>query len=267
LTFFAAPSIGVRPSMFRFSAYHAGMSALIEDLALLIDRGGYVMIPLLALSVISLALIVERSVYWVLLHRPRKLRELDDLNDALRRGDRKRLNRLTRRSNSPYAQVAEHMAEQGATDAVAMEVVQRHRPSFDRFMVSLSTIITAAPLLGILGTVIGIIQSFKLLGDLEVLHEPRGVAAGIAEALLTTALGLIVALMTLFPYMIFRGQVDRALGRLEALIASAQQGLVSAASAAAHGLSAAKPEGAGTSPDGDRASAESAPGKNLPVSS
>jgi len=201
------------------------MSALIEDLALLIDRGGYVMIPLLALSVIAIALIIERTIYWTILHRPGRLRELSELNDALRRGDRKRLKTLTERNRTAYAQVARQMAEHGATDAVAMEVVQKHRPSFDRFMISLSTIVTAAPLLGILGTVIGIIQSFKLLGDQAVLHDPKDVAAGIAAALLTTALGLIVALLTLFPYMIFRGQVDRALGRLEALIAAAQQGL------------------------------------------
>lgn len=240
------------------------MSALIEDLALLIDRGGYVMIPLLALSVVSLTLIVERSIFWMLLHRPGKQNELNALNEALRQGDRKRIDGLAKRSRSPYAQVAGHMSAHGATDAVAMEVVQRHRPSFDRFMISLSTIVTAAPLLGILGTVIGIIQSFKLLGDQAVLHDPKDVAAGIAAALLTTALGLIVALLTLFPYMIFRGQVDRAMGRLEALIAAAQQGLTRAP---ATGEEAQR---SGTSSDKPAASHETEAAsstKNMPVSS
>ncbi|MCZ6836081.1 MAG: MotA/TolQ/ExbB proton channel family protein, partial [Planctomycetota bacterium] len=81
-----------------------------------------------------------------------------------------------------------------------------------------------APLRGFLGTVIGIIQSFKLLGEQSTLTDPRDVSAGIAAALLTTALGLIVALMTLFPYMVFRSHVDRALGRMESVIAAAQQG-------------------------------------------
>jgi biopolymer transport protein ExbB len=112
---------------------------------------------------------------------------------------------------------------------VAVEAVEAQRPRFDRFMVTLSTIITAAPLLGILGTVFGIIQSFNLLGEQTTLTDPRAVSVGIAEALLTTALGLIVALLTLFPYMIFRGQVDRAMGRLESVIAAAQQGAGSAA--------------------------------------
>lgn len=200
------------------------MSAFIEDLALLIDRGGYVMIPLLALSVISLALILERSVFWMMLHRPARLARLEMLNDFLRKGDHAAVQKFIAKDRSPYSDVAKHMLEDGPTDAVAIEAVQRHRPRLERFMVTLSTIITAAPLLGILGTVVGIIQSFRLLGEQMTLSEPAEVAAGIAAALLTTALGLIVALFTLFPYMIFRGQVDRAVGRMETLIAAAQQG-------------------------------------------
>ncbi len=200
------------------------MAGLIEDLALLIERGGYVMVPLLALSVISLALILERTLFWLWLHRHRRIVRLEMLTDALRRGDRKRAETLIGGDRSPYAEVARRMLEHGSTDAVAVEAVTHHRPRLDRFMIALSTIITAAPLLGILGTVIGIIQSFRLLGAQLTLSDPREVAAGIAAALLTTALGLIVALFTLFPYMLFRGQVDRALGRLESVIASAQQG-------------------------------------------
>jgi len=196
----------------------------LEDVRMLIDRGGYIMIPLLVLSVVSLSLIIERTAYWLSLHRRSRLGRLEQLNDALRRGDRAKADRLLSRDRSPYAQVARSLLKNGASDSVAVEAVQMHRPRLERFMISLSTIITAAPLLGILGTVIGIIQSFKLLGEQAILTEPRDVAAGIAAALLTTALGLTIALFTLFPYMIFKGQVDRALGRLEAVIAAAQQG-------------------------------------------
>ena len=81
------------------------------------------------------------------------------------------------------------LLDEGPSDAVAMEAVELQRPRIDRFMVALSTIITAAPLLGILGTVLGIIQSFRLLGEQSVLTDPSDVAGGIAAALLTTALG------------------------------------------------------------------------------
>jgi biopolymer transport protein ExbB len=117
------------------------------------------------------------------------------------------------------------MFYEGVSDAVAAEAIEDERHRLDRFMVTLSTIITAAPLLGILGTVLGIIQSFELLGGKSTLTDPTAVAGGIATALLTTAFGLVVALVTLFPYMAFKGQVGHALGRIEAMVAAAQEGM------------------------------------------
>ncbi len=202
----------------------ATMTDFNEHLADLIQRGGYIMIPLLAMSVVAVALIIERSWFWLLLHGRGRMNKLTQLNNALREGDHKLASALLSQDRSPYGEVAKRLLEDGATDAIAVEVTELQRPRLNRFMVALSTIITAAPLLGILGTVTGIIQSFNLLGEQSTLTDPRAVSAGIAEALLTTALGLIVAILTLFPYMIFRSQVDRAMGRLESVIAAAQQG-------------------------------------------
>ncbi len=202
------------------------MSALSTDLALLIERGGFIMLPLLFMSVVSLTLCVERMWFWATLHRARRLRRLQQIKDALRKGNLDLARKVASSDPSPYGQVAMLLIQEGATDAVAVEAIESQRHKFDRFMVSLSTIITAAPLLGILGTVIGIIRSFRLLGGGEGgLTDPTVVSMGIAEALLTTALGLVVALVTLFPYMVFRGQVERSLGRVETLIAAAQQGM------------------------------------------
>jgi biopolymer transport protein ExbB len=193
---------------------------------MLIERGGWVMLPLMVLSVISLTLIIERIWFWAALHRPKRIRWLQRLRSALRGGDRAAARKLLGKDRSPYSQVGQALVDHGAGDAVAVEAVELVRPKFDRFMVSLSTIITAAPLLGILGTVIGIIRSFRLLGGPAEggLTDPSAVSRGIAEALLTTALGLVVALITLFPYMIFKAQAERALGRVESVIAAAQQG-------------------------------------------
>ena len=192
---------------------------------MLMDRGGYVMIPLLILSVCSLALIIERICFWVTLTGRSHLERMDGLNAALQSGDADRARGMVESDTSPYGRVALRMLDDGPSDAVAMQAVDSIRSGLDRYMVVLSTIITAAPLLGILGTVIGIIQSFQLLGSQSTLTDPREVAGGIASALITTAFGLIVALVTLFPYMIFKAQSSNALGRLETLIASAQAGL------------------------------------------
>lgn len=197
---------------------------VMQDISTLIDKGGYVMVPLFVLSVISVALIIERCWFWFLVGGLGSMRRIERLNAVLRRGDVVQAKEIIKRDSSPYGIVAKALLEDGASDAVAMEAVELQRPRIDRFMVALSTIITAAPLLGILGTVLGIIQSFRLLGEQSVLTDPSDVAGGIAAALLTTALGLIIALVTLFPYMLFRGWSSRAIGRLEAVIAAAQQG-------------------------------------------
>ena len=150
----------------------------MSDLTSLIDRGGIVMVPLFILSVISLALIIERIWFWVLMGGRGNMRRLEKINAALREGDKEAVINLTRRDGSPYGEVAQALANQGASDAVALEAVELQRPRLDRFMVALSTIITAAPLLGILGTVMGIIQSFRLLGDQTTLTDPSDVAGG-----------------------------------------------------------------------------------------
>ena len=197
---------------------------LMQDLSTLIDRGGYVMIPLFVISVISITLILERFWFWLLGGGRGSLSTLNKLNTCFRKSEDESARKLAKKDSSLYGEIAKALSEEGVSDAVAMGAVEMQRPRIDRFMVALSTIITAAPLLGILGTVIGIIQSFKLLGSQELLTDPTDVAGGIAAALLTTAFGLIIALVTLFPYMLFRGWSSRAIGRIEVMIAAAQQG-------------------------------------------
>jgi biopolymer transport protein ExbB len=197
---------------------------VMQDISSLIDKGGYVMVPLFLLSILSVTLILERCWFWLLVGGRGSMQRLEQLNALLRKGDFDKAKDMVKKDTSPYGFVAKSMLKDGPSDAVAMEAVELQRPRIDRFMVALSTIITAAPLLGILGTVLGIIQSFRLLGEQSVLTDPSEVAGGIAAALLTTALGLIVALITLFPYMLFRGWSSRAIGRLESVIAAAQQG-------------------------------------------
>lgn len=201
------------------------MNGVIDQLAMLMQRGGIVMFPLLALSIVSVTLIVERIWFWTSLHTSARADQLRKLNEALRRGEKAKVEKLLKDDRSPYALAARHVLKHGSSDAVIIEAIEAQRPRFDRFMVTLSTIITAAPLLGILGTVLGIIQSFNLLGDQSSLTDPRMVSGGIAQALLTTALGLVIALLTLFPYMAFRAQGERAQGRLETVLAAAQQGM------------------------------------------
>ena len=190
-------------------------------------RGGIAMWPLLLLSITSLTLLLERGWYFIRINRPGQVRQAARLGELLRQGEHEGAGRLARQSEAGlYGRFVCDLlppatAGGGATEAAALEAIERHRRRVERFMPTLSTIITAAPMLGILGTVLGIITSFELLGPATQATDPRQVSEGIAEALLTTAAGLAVAVVTLFPYNAFRAQVQRTLGRLEALAAAA----------------------------------------------
>lgn len=198
---------------------------------MLLERGGWVMVPLLVLSVISVTLCLERAWFWLRMHPPGRatLRQIADLTAVLRSGSESPQGKLTGAltragSTSVYGRVVQYLLDHGWSESVAVEAVELQRPAMERFMPTLSTIITAAPLLGILGTVSGIIDSFRLLGESQIVTDPRDVSGGIAQALLTTEVGLIIALVTLFPFMIYKAQIDRALSRLEVLIAAGRQG-------------------------------------------
>jgi len=80
----------------------------------------------------------------------------------------------------------------------------------------LETTTTAAPLLGLFGTIIGMINAFKLIGD-GALVNPSGITGGVAEALIATAFGLVVAIVSLFFYNYFSGKQDQILDELERL--------------------------------------------------
>ena len=188
----------------------------------IMHKGGLVMWPLLSLSIVSLAVSFERAVFWARQNGPAGKRGFASMMDAMRRGDATRAGALADTSDTVYARVARALLRDGATDAVGVGSVETERIRIDRFMATLSTIITAAPMLGILGTVTGIITSFDLLSGGEAMVDPRAVSGGISEALVATASGLVVALLALFPYMAFGAMRENTLGRLETLISVAQ---------------------------------------------
>ncbi|MEY5033393.1 MAG: Biopolymer transport protein ExbB [Planctomycetota bacterium] len=201
-----------------------GMQGL-WDFFTLMERGGFVMWPLLAISVVGLAVSLERSWFWFNLHSSRESLRYRQLLAAFRNGDRSKAESLLRNPGSVYDQLGRRMLEDGPDDATALEQIEDLRNQTERFSSVLSTIVTASPMLGILGTVTGIIHSFELLGGNQSIIDPNDVSGGIAEALITTAAGLIIALGALFPLMIFRSQADRSLGRFEAIVTAAKQGL------------------------------------------
>ncbi len=125
---------------------------------------------------------------------------------------------LAKNSESPicsiFGQALEHR-EAGfreTLEATSQQTVDRLRRGFS----VLDTVITVAPMLGILGTVTGIINTFHVLSAAGI-ENPTGATAGIAEALITTAAGLVVAIGCLFPFNFFVAQLKRRTHELEQL--------------------------------------------------
>lgn len=207
----------------RSHPYDADVIHLWESFLEFMQRGGFVMWPVLALSIAMVALVIERTWFWKRIHGSKGRARFKRLIEALRRGQRDRVESIHKESPDTYTDMAVMLLRLGPSDPNAVAAAEEARPIFERFLGTLGTIVTAAPLLGILGTVSGIIKSFALLGG-KSMPDPAHVSHGIAEALVATASGLSLALVTLFPYMIFRAQSDRAVGRMETLIAAAQAG-------------------------------------------
>ncbi|MDF1800606.1 MAG: MotA/TolQ/ExbB proton channel family protein [Planctomycetota bacterium] len=154
----------------------------------LLERGGPMMWPLLALSLVAVALVVERAFFWAR-ESGRPAREV--LTASWRPG---------------------HGVEPRASLRLVLDAELRR---LERRMAFFDTVIAAAPMMGILGTVLGVIGAFEALSG-EASPDPLAVTGGISAALITTASGLVIALCVLFPYSYFRTRLGARLGELEA---------------------------------------------------
>jgi biopolymer transport protein ExbB len=176
-------------------------------------KGGYVMVPLLGCSVIALAVILERAWFWwhassdADADRALALAGSGDWDGAVEAGSR---------SASPVARVlAAGVRDRNPSATLAMEAAaQAELGRMKRGLPMLDTIITLAPLLGLLGTVTGMIGSFGVMAESGI-NQPHAITGGVAEALIATATGLIVAVVALVPYNAFNARVEAAVERVE----------------------------------------------------
>ena len=177
----------------------------------LIRAGGFLMWPILACSIISMAIIAER--FWSL--RQTKIAPTNLVasvwqwhkSDQL---DAKRIQAL--RTNSPLGMIlAAGLLNRKHSREIMKESIEEVgrlvAHGLERFLNTLGTISSITPLLGLLGTVIGMIKVFTVITS-QGIGDPSILSEGISEALLTTAAGLSVAIPSLMFYRYFRGKVD-----------------------------------------------------------
>ena len=174
------------------------------------------MYPLLVCSILVLTVIIERTIFWLSIDLGRDPKLLDEVMELCRIGDWQSVRHRVSGSKDYIIKVLvsgilhRQFSMIKAMEAAAVEEIKQMR----RYMGVLDTMITVAPLLGILGTVLGIIDSFEVMGTAGIEH-PRLVTAGIAQALITTASGLGIAILSVFPFNFFNSRVERAAMNME----------------------------------------------------
>ena len=178
------------------------MRAVIAVLA----RGGPVMIPLAACSILALGVVIDRAWTWWRLGRSR---DPEIVLGRAAQGEWTEAWKLGEVSRSPVARVlAAGIQHRNPAPTLAMESAARHEIArLKRFLPVLDTIVTLSPLLGLLGTVTGMIAAFGIMGQ-SGMNSPHAITGGVAEALIATAVGLGIAITALVPLNFFNSRVD-----------------------------------------------------------
>ena len=171
-------------------------------------KGGPVMYPIVLVSLVAGTVILERVFWWLREGSRKRTATLNRVYDAIQAGDVAKASQLTEDSADPRLRVVwqglnnQHDSMQGALQLAAAVEIQRA----SRFLTVMDTIVTLAPLLGLLGTVTGIMKAFNSVSEGGL--DPSAVSAGIGEALIATAFGLGIAMVTLIPFNYYSAKVQ-----------------------------------------------------------
>ena len=171
-------------------------------------KGGPIMWPILMVSLTALAVVLERIFWWLGRWMRRDPKRIEKVFTAIEVGDVAEASKLSRDSRDPVLRMMwnglnhQHASLQGALQVAAGIEIKRA----GRFLVVMDTLVTLAPLLGLLGTITGLMKSFSFLGNEEL--AVQAVTGGIAEALIATACGLAIAIFSLVPFNFFTSRVS-----------------------------------------------------------
>jgi len=184
-----------------------------------ISKGGPILWVIMALSVVALAIIIERLLYLRRISIDEEKLFLR-IKTSLMEGHYSEALAICDQNVSPFSTLLkvgienrnqpEYLQRELLKDAAAMESV-----NLERGMTTLGTISNIATLLGLLGTVTGTMKAFGVLGKFGAVSDPAALASGVAEALITTVGGLVVAIPVIMFYNYFASRINLILTRLE----------------------------------------------------
>ena len=196
------------------------------------EAGGPIMWPILITGLVAVAVVGERTFWWWREGLRRDPQTLEKLFAALEAGDFAAASLLSKGSADPVIRMIwhgmnhYHSSLQGALAVAAGAELQKA----GRFIVVMDTLVTLAPLLGLLGTVSGIFRTFIALGEQSVEGAMGSITGGIGEALIATMCGLAIAIFALIPFNYFTRKVaqlhfelESAATNVEVMVSSAKQ--------------------------------------------
>jgi biopolymer transport protein ExbB len=196
---------------------------MMQELHLALEAlrfGGAMVYPLLVLAVLAAVVMLDKAfVYWRYVRLPGPLLELVETYDFSWVDLERQLTGLNQQNYfQRFFRVV--MDNRGKpvwwVESRAGDEAQLIEQSLSRGLWVLETIVTAAPLLGLLGTITGMMHAFNLIGS-NGLVDPTGVTGGVAQALIATALGLFIAVIALFAFNFFSRRQSRMLDEMERL--------------------------------------------------
>jgi biopolymer transport protein ExbB len=178
-------------------------------------KGGPVMWPILLCALAAVAVVGERTFWWLREGRKRDIQRRGRVLAALEHSDVGEGEKLTQGSEDPVIRmIRQSLNHEHTSIPVALQMaagIELERAG--RFLNVLDTLVTLAPLLGLLGTVTGLMRAFLTVGSAEL--SVMAVTGGIGEALIATACGLLIAIVSLVPLNYFSGKLARLQFELE----------------------------------------------------
>jgi biopolymer transport protein ExbB len=192
----------------------------LHDIWTAIKLGGVTILPLSLLAIIALAIMLEKGyIYWRYARLPL---ELLILAETYGFAWEELENRLYSLNDRHYFRrffevvIANRIRPAWWTESRAADEAQLIETSLSQRLWVLETIVTAAPLLGLMGTIGGMMDAFKIIGGSGIVN-PTGVTGGVAQALIATAIGLLIALIALFGFNYFSRVQSQTMDEMERL--------------------------------------------------
>jgi biopolymer transport protein ExbB len=176
----------------------------------LFASGGPVMWPILIVLTVGVTVIVERFLFIINENRRSEPEVVSRMLESVEKGDISGALTVGKKSNDTVARIVTYsLTHLDSITPAFFRAASQELARYQQGMATLDTCITAAPLLGLLGTVTGMMRTFGSLGTGDIGAAAGQITGGVAEALIATMCGLFIAIICLFPYNIMNARTDQ----------------------------------------------------------